>query len=137
MANIRDQASWVHRDEPEKATDKAKDLVRMSVARARLLEPLFKVDVPLTHAAVVVGGGVAGMTAALALGEMGYESHLVERGPRLGGHVLELGPTIRGGDAAAARRRDRAEARRQPERQDPPRAPRSTTSTGSSATSPA
>jgi len=101
MANIRDQASWVHRDEPAKATDKAKDLVRMSVARARLLEPLFKIDVPLTHAAVVIGGGVAGMTAALALGEMGYEVHLVERGPRLGGHVLELGPTIRGGDAAA------------------------------------
>jgi len=101
MANIRDQASWVHRDEPEKATDKAKDLVRMSVARARLLEPLFKVDVPLTHAAVVIGGGVAGMTAALALGDMGYESHLVERGPKLGGHVLELGATIRGGDAAA------------------------------------
>ena len=101
MANIRDQASWVHAGEPEKATDKAKDLVRMSVARARLLEPLFKVDVPLTHAAVVVGGGVAGMTAALALGDMGYEAHLVERGPKLGGHVLELGPTIRGGDAAA------------------------------------
>ncbi|HOT24789.1 MAG TPA: FAD-dependent oxidoreductase, partial [Thermoleophilia bacterium] len=101
MANIRDQASWVHSKEPEKATEKAKDLVRMSVARARLLEPLFKVDVPLTHAALVIGGGVAGMTAALALGEMGHEVHLVERGPRLGGHVLELGPTIRGGDAAA------------------------------------
>ena len=101
MANIRDQASWVHRDEPAKATDKAKDLVRMSVARARLLEPLFKVDVPLTHAAVVIGGGVAGMTAALALGEMGHEVHLVERGPKLGGHVLQIGKTIRGGDPTA------------------------------------
>ena len=101
MANIRDQASWVHRDEPDKATDKAKDLVRMSVARARLLEPLFKVDVPLTHAAVVIGGGVAGMTAARALGAMGHEVHLVERGPRLGGHALELGTTVRGGDPAA------------------------------------
>ncbi len=101
MANIRDQASWVHRDEPGKATDKAKDLVRMSVARARMLEPLYKVDVPLTHAALVIGGGVAGMTAAAALGEMGHEVHLVERAPRLGGHVLELGRTIRGGDPAA------------------------------------
>jgi len=101
MANIRDQASWVHRDEPEKATDKAKDLVRMSVARARMLEPLYKVDVPLTHAALVIGGGVAGMTAANALGEMGHEVHLVERSPRLGGHVLELGRTIRGGDPSA------------------------------------
>jgi heterodisulfide reductase subunit A-like polyferredoxin len=72
----------------------------MSVARARLLEPLFKVDVPLTHAAVVVGGGVAGMTAAAALGEMGHEVHLVERADKLGGHVLELGQTIKGNDPA-------------------------------------
>jgi heterodisulfide reductase subunit A-like polyferredoxin len=98
MANIRDQASWVHNTQPEKATDKAKDLVRMSVARARLLEPLFKIDVPLTHAAVVVGGGVAGMTAANALGDMGHEVHLVERSAKMGGHVLELGQTIKGGD---------------------------------------
>ncbi len=81
MANIRDQASWVHAKEPEKATQKAKELVQMSVARARLLEPLFKVDVPLTHSAVVIGGGVAGMTSALALGDMGHEVHLVERSP--------------------------------------------------------
>jgi len=101
MANIRDQASWVHADEPEKATQKAKELVQMSVARARLLEPLFKVDVPLTHVAVVIGGGVAGMTSALALGEMGHEVHLVERSPRLGGHVLELKGTIKGNDPKA------------------------------------
>ena len=98
MANIRDQASWVHHDEPAKATGKARDLVRMSVARARMLEPLFKIDVPLTHAAVVLGGGIAGMTAANALGEMGHEVHLVERSPKLGGHVLEIGATIKGGD---------------------------------------
>ncbi len=73
----------------------------MSVARARMLEPLYKVDVPLTHAALVVGGGVAGMTAAAALGEMGHEVHLVERAARLGGHALELGRTIRGGDPSA------------------------------------
>ncbi len=96
MANIRDQASWVHAKEPERATAKAKDLVRMSVARARMLEPLYKVDVPLTHAAVVIGGGIAGMTAALALGDMGYEVHLVERTATLGGHALEIDRTLRG-----------------------------------------
>ena len=98
MANIRDQASWVHAKEPDKATQKAKELVQMSVARARLLQPLFKVDVPLTHSAVVIGGGVAGMTSALALGDMGHEVHLIERSPKLGGHVLELGDTIKGND---------------------------------------
>ena len=98
MANIRDQASWVHNAEPEKATDKARDLVRMSVARARMLEPLYKVDVPLSHAAVIVGGGIAGMTAASALGAMGHDVHLVERTSQLGGHALQLGRTIRGGD---------------------------------------
>jgi heterodisulfide reductase subunit A len=101
MANIRDQASWVHRDQPEKATAKAKDLIRMSVARARLLEPLYKVDVPLTHTAVVIGGGVAGMTAAAALGDMGHEVHLVEReAAKLGGRVLELDQTIKGSSPA-------------------------------------
>ncbi|MCJ7832044.1 MAG: FAD-dependent oxidoreductase, partial [Actinobacteria bacterium] len=100
MANIRDQASWVHRDEPKEATQKAKDLIRMSVARARELEPLYKIDVPLTHAAVVVGGGIAGMTAAAALGDMGYEVHLVERSERLGGRALQIDRTIKGSDPA-------------------------------------
>jgi len=101
MANIRDQASWVHAKEPEKATQKAKELVQMSVARARMLEPLYKVDVPLTHSAVVIGGGVAGMTSALALGDMGHEVHLIERGEKLGGYVLNLGPTTKGNDPTA------------------------------------
>ena len=121
MANIRDQASWVHRDQPEKATGKAKDLIRMSVARARLLEPLYKVDVPLTHTAVVVGGGVAGMTAAAALGDMGHEVHLVERDAALGGRVLELDQTIKGSRPGRVRGRPRAARGRQPQRQDPPR----------------
>ena len=77
----------------------------MSVARARLLEPLYKVDVPLTHAALVIGGGIAGMTAAVALGDMGHEVHLVERGAKLGGRVLELDRTIKGSDPADVRRR--------------------------------
>jgi heterodisulfide reductase subunit A-like polyferredoxin len=101
MANIRDQASWVHNLEHAKATGKARDLVRMSVARARMLEPLFKIDVPLTHAAVVIGGGVAGMTTANALGDMGHETHLIERADKLGGLVLQLGDTIKGNDPTA------------------------------------
>jgi heterodisulfide reductase subunit A-like polyferredoxin len=100
MANIRDQCSWVHGNCPADATEKAKDLVRMSVARSMLLEPLYKVDVPLTHAAVVIGGGLAGMTAALALGDMGYETHLIERSDKLGGRVLEIDQTIKGTDPA-------------------------------------
>ncbi len=96
MANIRDQCSWVHHDEPQVATEKAKDLVRMSVARALLLEPLYKIDVPLTHAALVVGGGVAGMTAALAIGDMGFEVHLVERREHLGGRALDIDRTLKG-----------------------------------------
>jgi heterodisulfide reductase subunit A-like polyferredoxin len=101
MANIRDQASWVHRDEPDRATEKAKDLIRMSVARARELEPLHTFDVPIVHSAVVVGGGIAGMTAAAALGDMGYEVHLVERSDRLGGRALEIDRTIEGSDPKA------------------------------------
>jgi heterodisulfide reductase subunit A-like polyferredoxin len=101
MANIRDQASWVHAKEPEKATQKAKELVQMSVARARLLEPLYKVDVPLTHTAVVIGGGVAGMTSALALGDMGHEVHLVERTEKLGGYALNFDSTTKGNDPTA------------------------------------
>ena len=102
MANIRDQASWVHAKEPEKATQKAKELVQMSVARARMLEPLYKVDVPLTHSAVVIGGGVAGMTSALALGDMGHEVHLIERAAqarRL--RARRSAPTTKGNDPTA------------------------------------
>ena len=116
MANIRDQASWVHHDEPEKATDKAQDLVRMSVARARLLEPLFKVDVPLTHAAMVVGGGIAGMTAANALGDMGHE--VASRGAqRQAGRSRADGwtSTIKGDDPADYVGRS-SSAHRQPQR---------------------
>jgi heterodisulfide reductase subunit A-like polyferredoxin len=87
MANIRNQCSWVHSHEPEIATEKAKDLVRMSVARAALLEPQHTFDVPVKHTALIVGGGVAGMTAALSLAEQGFPVHLIEKEAELGGNL--------------------------------------------------
>ena len=89
LANIRDQCSWVHSGEPERATAKAKDLVRMSVAKARLLEPLPQMPVKVTHAALVIGGGPAGMAAALELGKAGYKTHLVEKDSKLGGELRD------------------------------------------------
>jgi heterodisulfide reductase subunit A-like polyferredoxin len=85
MANIRDQCSWVHMHEPDKATEKAKDLVRMAVAKARLIEPLKPLSLPVNRSALVIGGGVAGMTSALTLAEQGFEVSLIERSNVLGG----------------------------------------------------
>ena len=93
MANIRDQCSWVHAGEPEKATEKAKDLVRMAVAKAGLIQPLTEPTVGVTKAGLVVGGGAVGMTCALNLAEQGYEVHLVEREKVLGGQALKLRET--------------------------------------------
>jgi heterodisulfide reductase subunit A-like polyferredoxin len=90
MANIRNQCSWVHSSDWEAATAKAKDLVRMAVARAALLEPQSTVDVPVQRAALVVGGGAAGMTAALALADQGFPVHLVEREAELGGNLRQV-----------------------------------------------
>ncbi len=90
MANIRNQCSWVHSHDWDKATEKAKDLVRMSVARAALLEPLHKVNLPLHHSALVIGGGVAGMNAALSLAEQGFRVHLIERTAELGGNLRHV-----------------------------------------------
>ena len=90
MANIRDQDSWVHMNEPEKALEKAKDLVQMAVARVTLLEPLEKMTFPVTKAALVVGGGVAGMESALSIADMGFKSYLVEKGDKLGGQARNL-----------------------------------------------
>ena len=87
MANIRNQCSWVHSNDRELATNKAMELVQMAVARAALLEPQHTLDVPVQHAALVVGGGAAGMTAALALAEQGFPVHLVEKEPELGGNL--------------------------------------------------
>ncbi|MEW6669791.1 MAG: FAD-dependent oxidoreductase [Thermodesulfobacteriota bacterium] len=90
MANIRDQCSWVHMHEPDKATEKAKDLVRMAIAKARLIEPLRPLSLPVNRAALVVGGGVAGMVSALTLAEQGFEVHLIERGKELGGMAKRI-----------------------------------------------
>jgi len=90
MANIRDQCSWVHMHEPENATEKAKDLVRAIIAKARLLKPLKNPVVNVIPAGLVIGGGIAGMTAALELARQGFEVHLVEKEKSLGGHLRTL-----------------------------------------------
>jgi len=97
MANIRNQNSWVHSDDPASATDKAKDLVRMAAARASLLRPLKAKRIPINKRALVVGGGVAGMTAALGLADQGFEVVIVEKEPQLGGLSRQLTHTIEGG----------------------------------------
>ena len=98
MANIRDQCSWVHSGQPGVATDKAVDLVRMAVARASNLLPVEEDTIPVTNSALVVGGGVAGMTAALALADQGFPVHLVEKTGELGGAVRQLHRTLDGQD---------------------------------------
>ncbi len=102
LANIRDQCAWVHQGQPEAATAKARDLVRMAVSRVAAQRPLYGRPLPVTHSALVVGGGVAGMTAALNVARQGYDVHLVEREDELGGHARELRRTLSGGDVADA-----------------------------------
>ncbi|MEJ2039790.1 MAG: FAD-dependent oxidoreductase, partial [Desulfosarcinaceae bacterium] len=96
MANIRDQNTWVHMNNPEKATEKAKDLVRMAVAKAAYIEPLSHVSVPITKSALVVGGGVSGMEAALGIAKQGCQVHLVEKSGFLGGNAKKLRSTWQG-----------------------------------------
>jgi len=98
MANIRDQCSWVHSGQPGKATDKAVDLVRMAAARASRLQPLEEDSVPVNNASLVVGGGIAGMTAALAMADQGFPVHLVEKSGELGGTTRLLHRTLDGQD---------------------------------------
>ena len=101
MANIRDQCSWVHSGNPDAATEKAIDLVRMATARAAALVPLQEATAPVNNAALVVGGGIAGMTAALALAEQGFPVHLVEKSDRLGGTIRQIHRTLDGHDVQA------------------------------------
>ncbi|MDX2496305.1 MAG: FAD-dependent oxidoreductase, partial [Desulfobacterales bacterium] len=98
MANIRNQCTWVHSDDKEAATEKSKDLVRMSVNRASLLEPIPAVSVKIDKSALVIGGGVAGMTAALSLADQGFPTTLVEKSSVLGGAARDLTKTWKGND---------------------------------------
>jgi heterodisulfide reductase subunit A-like polyferredoxin len=96
MANIRNQDSWVHSQTNAEATDKAKDLVRMSVARASTLHPLKEKKIPVIQRGLVIGGGAAGMNAALGMAEQGFEVVLVEKEAELGGLANRLTATIEG-----------------------------------------
>ncbi len=98
MANIREHCSWVHSKEKEEATEKAKDIIRMSVARACHLQALQEFDLPVNKAALVVGGGIAGMTCALSIAEQGHEVYLVEKETDLGGIARKLHETLEGLD---------------------------------------
>ncbi|CAB1059914.1 heterodisulfide reductase, subunit A/methylviologen reducing hydrogenase, subunit delta [Olavius sp. associated proteobacterium Delta 1] len=93
MANIRNQCSWVHKDDMATATEKAKDLVRMAVAKVALYEPLEEPVTKINQAALVIGGGVAGMTAARTLSQQGYKTHLVEKHGELGGQARHINET--------------------------------------------
>jgi heterodisulfide reductase subunit A len=101
LANIRDQCSWVHMSLPAEATDKAKDLVRMAVSRVVNDRPLHGRPVPVTHSALVIGGGLTGMMAALNMAGQGYDVHLVEQEAELGGNARHMYSTLRGADVQA------------------------------------
>jgi heterodisulfide reductase subunit A len=94
MANIREHCSWVHLYDKEAGTEKAKDLVKMAVAKAALLEPAEEVEVPITRKALVIGGGVAGIQAALDLADTGYKVFLVEKEPSIGGMMARIDKTF-------------------------------------------
>ncbi len=94
MANLREQCSWVHMNEPDLATQKATDLVGMAVARARLLYQLKEEKIPLTKRTLVIGGGIAGIQAALDMADNGYEVVMVEKSPSIGGTMARLDKTF-------------------------------------------
>ena len=98
MANIREHCAWVHADWPQSATRKAEELVRMAVARAHHLAPVHKTPLPPSRRALVLGGGVAGMTAAMAIADSGFEVCLVEKGEELGGNLRHIYYTAEGDD---------------------------------------
>jgi heterodisulfide reductase subunit A len=98
MANIRDQCTWVHMHQPEMATQKSRDLVRIAVAKARMLEPLKKGTLKVNNDALVIGGGIGGLTAALNLADQGFKVHLVEKQEQLGGNLNHIHSLLTGDD---------------------------------------
>jgi len=94
MANIREHNSWVHSKEKEEATEKAHDIIRMSVARACQLEPLQEFDLPVDKRALIVGGGIAGMNSALSIANQGHEVYIVEKDKDLGGMARKIHTTL-------------------------------------------
>jgi heterodisulfide reductase subunit A len=94
MANIREFASWCHPNTPQEATDRAKDSIKMAVAKARLMMPLQTIEAPVTNKALIIGGGIAGMNAALDLAEMGFKVYLLENTESIGGHMAALDKTF-------------------------------------------
>jgi heterodisulfide reductase subunit A len=98
MANIRNQCSWVHTRNPAEATEKAKELTRMAIAKVALHQPLVEPALEINQSALVIGGGIAGMTAARTLTDQGYHTHLIEKEKTLGGQARQLYETWRGED---------------------------------------
>ncbi|MGM0664328.1 MAG: hydrogenase iron-sulfur subunit [Thermodesulfobacteriota bacterium] len=108
FVSIREQVSWVHMKEPEAATEKAKDLVKMGVAKAALLEEGEEIRLPVGQDCMIIGGGISGMNAALYVAEQGFKAYIVEKGPKLGGilnrvsTVAHEGHTMPGADIVKA-----------------------------------
>ncbi|MCX8171738.1 MAG: CoB--CoM heterodisulfide reductase iron-sulfur subunit A family protein, partial [Candidatus Bathyarchaeota archaeon] len=94
MANIREHCSWAHPSNPKQATEKSKELIKIAVAKARLLQSLEPIKVPVTPKALVIGGGIAGINAALDLAEMGFKVYLLEKKESIGGHMAQLDKTF-------------------------------------------
>ena len=98
MCNIRNQDSWVHKESPDLATEKAKDLVRMAVSKVALMEPLEEAELDVNQTAMVLGGGISGIASARSLARQGFETHIIEKSASLGGQALNLYHTFDGGD---------------------------------------
>ena len=94
MANIREMCSWCHPSDKQVATDKAKEIISMALAKVRLLAPQTRFQVPVTNRAMGIGGGIAGINAALDMADMGYHVYLVERETSIGGHMAQLNKTF-------------------------------------------
>ncbi len=94
MANLREHCSWVHSAEPERATQKAKELVRKAVAKVGNLEPLFEGSIPVTKKALIIGGGIAGIQTALDIADAGHQVVIVEKEATIGGRMAQLDKTF-------------------------------------------